>query len=406
MTARSHSHPGFRLLLPLLLGAAGTAHADVLALSTTRALLPAFEHQVEEVMAVGDVVGLAVAVVEGDQVLLSRGYGVTATRSRDPVLPATVFRTASLSKTFAGALAGLLVSEERLSWNAPVTGILPGFALKDPEAAGRLTVNDLLAHRVGLPRHSYDLDLEADQPYPLLVEKLAEAPIVCPVGECYAYQNIAFSLIGDISFAVTGGFYSIEVERRLFHPLGMRTATFGRDALEASESWARPHVRRGRGWATLRPKENYYRVPPAAGVNASVDDLAQWLIAHLGHRPEVLSAEVLADLHEPQVETRREISGPRWRRARINDAHYARGWRVFDYAGERVVFHGGAVQGYRAILGLLPERQVGIVMLWNCESSLPAGLFPTFVDSVLGLPYRDWLDLDRHRRLVAQRGRG
>jgi beta-lactamase class C len=369
-------------------------------------LLPAFERQIEDVMAVGDVVGLAVAVVEGDQVLMRRGYGVTSVRGRDPVTPSTVFRTASLSKTFAGALTAILVHEQRLSWSAPVIELLPGFSLRDPAAAGALTVNDLLAHRVGLPRHAFDLDLEADIPYPLLVEKLAEAPIVCPVGECYTYQNIAFSLIGDISFALTGDFYYREVERRLFHPLGMTGATFGRDALEASESWARPHVRRGRGWAALRPKENYYRVPPAAGINASADDLAAWLIAQLGHRPDVLPRELLAELHAPQVETRREMESTRWRRVRLREAHYARGFRVFDYAGETVVFHGGAVQGYRALLGFLPERQVGIVMLWNCESALPAGLFPTFVDRVLGLPEADWLELDRHRRLVAARGRG
>jgi beta-lactamase class C len=388
-----------------LLAAATCARAEVVAPSLTRALLPGFEQQVEEVMGVGDVVGLAIAVVEGDQVVLRRGYGVTAVRGGEVVTPQTVFRTASLSKTFAGALAGLLVNEQRLSWNASVSELLPGFALKDPEAARLLTVNDLLAHRIGLPRHAFDLDLEADKPYPLLVEKLAEVPIICPVGGCYAYQNIAFSLIGDVAFAVTGDFYYREVERRLFHPLGMYGATFGRDALEASDSWARPHVRRGRGWVALRPKENYYRVPPAAGVNASVDDLAQWLIAHLGHRPAVLSPEVLADVHAPQIETRRELGGPRWRRTRLQDAHYARGWRVFDYAGETVIYHGGAVQGYRALMAFIPGRQVGIAMLWNCESSLPSGLFPTFMDALMGLPPQDWLDLDRHRRLLAGSGR-
>ncbi len=406
VTATSHSRCRIVLLLAALSGVATFVRADAVETPRVVGMLPTFERQVEEVMAVGDVVGFAIAVVEGDRVVMRQGHGVTSMRSRDPVTPQTVFRTASLSKTFASALTGLLVDEQRLSWNAPVSDILPGFSLKDPRAAEQLTVNDLLAHRVGLSRNAFDLDLEADIPYPLLVEKLAEAPVVCPVGDCYAYQNIAFSLIGDISFAVTGDFYYRAVERRLFHPLGMLTATFGRDALEGSDSWARPHTRRGRSWTTLRPKENYYRVPPAAGVNASVDDLAQWMIAQLGHRQDVLSEHVLTELHAPQVQTVRETSSARWRRMRLNDAHYARGWRVFDYAGETVVFHGGAVQGYRAIMALLPDRDVGIVMLWNCESSLPAGLFPTFIDGVLGLPERDWLELDRHRRVIAARGRG
>src|SRR5690606_328205 len=207
------------------------------------------------------------------------------------------------------------------------------------------------SHRVGLPFHAYDRELEANQPYPLLVAKLEEAPISCAPGDCYAYQNVAFSLIGDMVFAGTGSFYSYQVERRIFHPLGMYSATFGRDALEASARWARPHVRGRRGWVAVRPKETYYRIPPAAGVNASIRDLALWLQAQLGRRPDVISPAVLDSVQSELVETPFETRGSPWRRERLNSAHYGLGWRVFDYAGERMVYHAGAVQGYRAMLG-------------------------------------------------------
>jgi beta-lactamase class C len=203
--------------------------------------------------------------------------------------------------------------------------------------------------------------------------------MACSPGDCYAYQNIAFSLIGDLVFADTGDFYSHQVEKKIFHPLGMYSSTYGRDALEASPSWARPHVRGRGGWVAIRPKESYYRVPPAAGVNSSIHDMAQWLIAQMGHRPDVLPLDMLNEIHTPQVSTPGEVRGS--------------GWRVFDYAGHTLLFHGGAVQGYRGLVAFLPDQDVGIVVLWNSESAAPSGLMPTLMDRVLGLPERDWLGM-------------
>jgi beta-lactamase class C len=152
---------------------------------------------------------------------------------------------------------------------------------------------------------------------------------------------------------------------------------------------------RGRGgWVSLMPKQNYYQLPPAAGVNASISDMAQWLIAQSGHRPDVLPAPLLATLHAPLVATPSETRGSAWRRARVNSASYALGWRVYDYSGHQLVFHGGAVQGYRGLVALLPESDLGIAILWNSESSLPSGLLPTILDRAIGLPAQRWLDVE------------
>lgn len=352
------------------------------------------ESLADRVVKEAGVVGLAIAVVHDGKVLSERGFGVTRAGTTEAVDGDTVFRLASLSKTFASAVTAQLVAEGALRWDSRITDQLPALALKDIQAAQRVTVLDILTHRVGLPYNTYDRDLEANEPYPLLVAKLGNAPSTCSPGDCYAYQNIAFSLIGDMVFAVTGDFYSHQVERRLFHPLGMYSATFGRDALEASPRWARPHVRRNGRWAEVRPKETYYRIPPAAGANGSARDISQWLLAQLGERPDVLSADVLATLHAGQVPTPGEIRGG-WRNERVSDAHYGIGWRIFDYAGTPLVFHAGAVQGYRAMLGLLPEKGFGLVVMWNCESAAPSGLLATAMDQMLGLPARDWTGLDQ-----------
>ncbi|MFB9067344.1 serine hydrolase domain-containing protein [Pseudofulvimonas gallinarii] len=344
---------------------------------------------------VPQVAGLAGVVVHEGRVLMAEGAGVTDVASQAAVDADTVFRLASLSKAFAATVAAQLVQEGVLDWDMHVQPWLPGLALANPEDTSRLTLRDVLSHRVGLPFNTLDRRLEANEPYPVLVETLQSIPMTCSVGDCFGYQNVAFSLIGDMVFATTGNFYSFQVEKRIFTPLGMHTATHGREALESSSNWARPHVLRSGRLTLETPKDTYYRVAPAAGINASAKDLGQWLIAQMGGFPDVLPPELLAELHTPQVETPYEIRGTGWRTQRLRSASYGLGWRIMDYAGERMIFHAGAVQGYRGMIGFLPDRRFGVAFVWNSESYVPAGLLPVAMDRYLNLPEVDWIQLDR-----------
>ncbi|MCF7222548.1 beta-lactamase family protein [Lysobacter sp. TLK-CK17T] len=398
------------VLLPLALGStaqtpphwgstpSGSSLPDPVSTTSATPLPPAFnvarfEAMARHLAADNRVPGLAMAIVHDGKVLSARGYGVTDMQNAAPVDGHTVFRLASLSKGFASTMAGLLINDGTLRWDSKVTQYLPDFRLNDAHSTQQVTVADLLSHRLGLPYNTYDRDLERYVDYRTLANRLSDAPLKCQPGTCYAYQNVAFSLIGDIVFAATGDFYSQEVQRRLFKPLGMNDASLGLEGIEGSPSWARPHVRTRGGWVSVSPKPTYYQLPPAAGVNASASDMAQWLIAQTGHRPDVISAPLLATLHEPLVDTPGEMRSS-WRRERVHSAGYALGWRVYDYAGQRMIYHGGAVQGYRGMIALLPERDLGVVVMWNSESALPSGLMPTILDSALGLPERRWLDID------------
>ena len=381
---------------PATVPAAATVTAPVV---TTRALppLPAgfdvaeFEAAAQSLVAEQRVPGMAMAIVRNGQVLSLRGYGVADVGSGDPIGPHTVFRLASLSKAFAGTVTGLLVTKGALRWDTRLTEYMPSLQLSQPGAAQELTVAEVLSHRVGLTRNAYDRDLESNNDFPTLVQKLAFAPMACHPGQCYAYQNVAFSLIGDVVRAATGQLYGDAVSRLGFKPLGMQDASVGLEGIEASPHWARPHVHGRGGWVSMLPKPAYYRVAPAAGVNASITDMAQWLIAQTGHRPDVLPPSLLATLHAPVISTPTELHGSSWRRERLQDAGYAIGWRVYNYAGHQVVFHGGAVQGYRGVVAMVPETDLGVAILWNSESSLPSALLPTILDRAMGLQPH-WLD--------------
>jgi beta-lactamase class C len=126
--------------------------------------------------------------------------------------------------------------------------------------------------------------------------------------------------------------------------------------------------------------------------------MEQWLIAQMGGRPMVLPPALLEVLHAPGINTPSERVASPWRRARLKDAHYALGWRVYDYEGHTLIFHAGAVQGYRTEIGFFPEYHVGMVVLWNCECAEPAGLMPMLFDKLLDLPEVDWAGLNARQR--------
>ncbi|MDO4710188.1 MAG: serine hydrolase domain-containing protein [Pseudomonadota bacterium] len=354
-----------------------------------------FEQMARQIVANQRVPGLAVAIVKDGKILSARGYGVTDTLNPRPVDAHTVFRLASLSKTFSGTLGGMLVEEGALDLHQPVVRYVPDFRLRSADATSRLSVANLLSHSIGLPRTAFDRDIQANASYYSVRAKLAGAPLSCGPGECYSYQNVAFSVFGDVVHSATGRVFDDHIQRRIFKPLGMNDASLGLEGITRSPSWAKPHIRAGSGWRSLMPKPTYYRLGPAAGVNASATDMAQYLLAQTGHRPDVLSPQLLNTIRTLRIDTPSEMRGAAgWRRERLYSAGYGMGWRVYNYAGQPMYFHGGAVQGYRAAMAVLPQQNLGVAVLWNAESGLPSGLLPTILDSAIGLPQTAWLKLD------------
>ena len=351
-------------------------------------------------METGDFVGLSVAVVHDGDVRFLRTYGETEAGSGRPVDPDTVFRIASLSKGFASSLVGLAVSEDKLSLSAPVSGFAPELAL--PRGGEKsLTLADILSHRTGLPPNAYDNLLEAGILPEAILPEYRKVKPTCPVSDCYAYQNIPYDLSGRaLASAYDAPFPSL-VEDRLFKPLGMKTASYGLGGLTRTDNWARPHTRKRQAdlslpanpWTKIEVKLPYYETPAAGGVNASIRDMAQWLNAQLGNVPEVLAPEVLDLIHAPQVSTPTETRRMREAMPDLRSSHYAYGWRVYDYAGQTVVAHGGTVDGYGAQIMFVPDLDLGIVVLSNSRSKRLWKIAPMFLDLTLGLPPSDWMDL-------------
>lgn len=373
-----------------------------------------FAHVLDQLVATGDTVGLAIAVVRKGEVSFMRTYGVREAGGFEPVTPTTVFRLASLSKGVTGTLAAMAIAEGRLSADTPAAPYAPGLRL----AGGRekaLTIGHLLSHRTGLPRNAYDNLLEAGMPIDEILKRYARLKLQCAPGDCYAYQNIAFNFAGRAIEAVYGKSFDELATNRLFVPLGMETASVGFEGLSRTGNWARPHVRAhaGKGaldygpWRVKTIKEAYYRVPAAGGVNASLLDLVAWLKAQMGYAPDVLPAYVLDVAHVRRTPSPYELARIRIVSKRFEQADYAFGWRRYVYAGTEVIAHSGTVDfGYAAQIAWLPKQDVGIVMLSNTRPRRIWRILPTFLDIELGLPREDWLNLEPDTPKTASGNKG
>ncbi|MDP8994665.1 MAG: beta-lactamase family protein [Pseudomonadota bacterium] len=350
------------------------------------------ERRLRLLMEQPQMVGLAVGIVEDGQIRFLQGYGETVAGSGDPVTVDTVFRWASLSKGVAGDMVALLAEEGKLSLHDPISRWSTSLRLPGG-AEARATVSDLLSHRLGLFAHAHDAKLEDDHDPRVLRGELATLNAICPPGQCHAYQNVAFDAAAEIVERVTGLPYREAVRERLFLPLGMTSASMTRAELVAAPSWARPHVG-GRNSRPVEVTDAYYRVPAAGGVNSSIKDLALWLRAQMGVEPDILSPQLLRTVQEPRARTPREnVRRRRWA-DRIGDAAYGLGWRIYDYAGHRVVGHRGGLRGYRSLILFDRARRTGIVALWNSSTRQPGGIEYEVMDMLYGLPFRDWLELD------------
>lgn len=370
------------LLLTVLSTVSLPLRAEPLHQPSSVELFPAFAQFFEQQLHSDNVPGGVFAVVHRDRIVQIHSVGVRAMGSDYAVDEHTVFRLASVSKTFASGLAAKLEHEQFFQWQDPVTQYVPDFRFQNPEFSSQVRVEHLLAHSVGVVPNAYDNLIEANYDRDRILPHFARLNPLCEPGACYGYQNVLFSLIEPVLEQSTGRDYASLLAEHLFMPLGMHTATVGLEGYLQQENKAVPHVRGQNRWFSRPVSPHYYRFPSAAGVNASATDLAQWLIAQLGYRPDVLPEPVLADLREPRIRTVRDLRRRGWR-SHIQDAHYGLGWRLYQFGEHELVYHGGWVQGFRADIAYSPAHEVGLVVLINAESNVINDISSQFWAEVL-----------------------
>lgn len=344
------------------------------------AFVPEFEDYVAKKIA-PFVPGVAVVIVSGGQIKSLNGYGVRRAGTRETITPDTVFRLASLSKAVAATSASMLVNEGKIDWDTTVTSVLPNVTFSNARYGKALTLRDALSQASGLPRHTYSHFIDANKSYADSVARLRYVNFVCPPGKCFAYQNVVYSLAGDMIKKNSGMSFERYTEEKIFDPLGMRSASYGLNSYNASPNRAAPHVNNGKRWIPTAVVGNWYRVAPAAGVNASIVDMSRFLLAQMGKRQDVLPLSVL-DPIQSRVTKNTPAQNYYGVRKAVDNTAYGMGWRVFDYGrNKNFIHHGGHVKGFRTEMVFNRDLQIGMVFLSNSETRLARDVIFKFLDS-------------------------
>jgi CubicO group peptidase (beta-lactamase class C family) len=343
--------------------------------------LAAIDTFVEGEMGAQRIPGLALGIVQGDQVIHMRGFG-DADSSGGEVTPQTPFIIGSVAKSFTALAVMQLVEAGKIDLDAPVQRYLPWFRVADEQASAKITVRHLLNQTSGLStktgRSFQGSGDTSDGALEKAVRKLRTAELTAPVGAKHQYSTINYSVLGLIVQTVSGQSYETYVQKNIFDPLRMGNSF-------TSEAAAQSHgLATGRNYWFGRPRvadEPYNRgLIPAGYLISSAEDMTHYLIAQLNDGryggSALLSPSGIAELHRAAVATP------------AADTSYGMGWFVGPINGIPVVFHQGETFTYHANAVLVPRSKQGVIVLMNAENSLDLftrGRMATVAEGVVSL---------------------
>lgn len=335
--------------------------------------------------------GMAIAIVKDGKVVFAKGYGVRELGKPEKVDENTLFAIASNTKAFTTASLAILVDEGKLNWNDKVSKYLPDFQMYDPWVTNELTIRDIVSHRSGLDTFSGDL-LWYDTTY-TTDEMLRRVRYLKPVSSFrsrYGYQNLMFIAAGRVVEKVSGMKWADFVRSRILTPLGMnRTTTSVRDM---KDNYAMPHNESG---GTLRALPPGYLDDAIGAVrlNASVADLSKWIRLQLG-RGTFEGKKIFSEAQSWQMWQPNTLQPISEAASKNNPTRhfnaYAMGWGTYDYYGRKIINHSGGLDGMLSYTVLIPEENVGFVVLTNNESPSFQIMMAKIRDMFVDAPKRDW----------------
>jgi CubicO group peptidase (beta-lactamase class C family) len=369
---------------------------------SARKELEGYDQLVQGMIDAWRVPGLAVAIVKDGEVIYQKGFGFRDREKKLPITEDTLFAIGSSTKAFTTFVMGTLVDEGKLDWDKPVSTFLPGFKLYDRTATELMTPRDLVTHRSGLPRHDLSWYNATELSRKELVARLPYLKPTYTLRERFQYNNLMFLTAGYLVEQVTGRSWEDNVRERILGPLGMTGASFSVEDSQKAADFALPYVEEEDESIKLIPFRVVTNMGPAGSINASVRDMTKWVQIHLsggkvGDR-QIIGAATLADIHSPHM-----VIDEAAERPELSQPSYGMGWFIDSYRGHRRVEHGGNIDGFSALVTLLPQDGMGLVILTNKNGTgVPELLARHTIDRLLKLEPIDWNRESLVRRDVAR----
>lgn len=343
--------------------------------------------------------GLSVAIVKDGKTVLAKGYGVRKMGNPTPVDENTLFGIGSNTKAFTTAALASLVDEGKLSWDDRVYERLPGFQMYDPYVSHEMTIRDLLTHRSGMGLGEGDLLFWPHSTFTRedIIYRLRFMKPASSFRSRFAYDNLLYIAAGQIIPAVTGKSWDDYIRSRILLPLGMATTNLSNAAFKPGDNYACPHSRLD-GKLQVIDFINLDNAGPAGSINSSAAEMAKWVTLQLNHGKfsnsdaRLFSEQQSREMWSAQtILPAGEAPGPL---AALSSkfAAYGLGWGLRDYHAHKLVGHTGGVSGFVSRVMLVPEENLGVVILTNAEEE---GAFDSILfhllDSYFGVSSTDWI---------------
>ena len=346
-----------------------------------------------------DVPGIAITIVKDGKVVLAKGYGVKKLGEAAPVDENTLFGIGSNTKAFTSAALASLVDAGKISWDDKVYERLKGFQMYDPYVSHEMTIRDLLTHRSGMGLGEGDLlfwprtTFTRDE----IIYRLRFMKPASSFRSRFAYDNLMYIAAGQIIPAVTGKSWEEYIREKILLPLGMKTSNLSTNAFKTGDNYALPHSKVD-GTLQVVPFMDLDNAAPAGAINSSVTEMSKWVMLQLNHGKIPGSDQrIFSEAQSREMwtgQTLLPISGSDSPLAALRPkfAAYALGWGVQDYHGRKLVGHSGGVSGFVTRVMLVPEENLGVVILTNAEQG---GAFESILfhvlDSYFRVPPTDWI---------------
>jgi CubicO group peptidase (beta-lactamase class C family) len=324
----------------------------------TVALAASLDRAVNEFMAATKTPGMAIAVVQGDQIVYAKGFGTTAVDDGAAVKPDTLFQIGSLTKMFTAATLLALAADGKVDLDAPASRYISGLN----EAIGRLTAAQLLSHTSGLKDEPAEYGSHDERDFAEYPRTWPATYAMLPPGTTFSYSNPGYSLAGLIAQQVGGKSFPDLVEERVFKPLGMNRSTF-RPTVAMTYPVAIGHRGpRSEPATVVRPIAEDTRHWPAGYVYSSANDLARFAIAFLQGR--------FAELAKPRAEVANDLE----------PAQYGYGLFLETYHGVPTVWHAGDMPGFTAMMRIMPAEKLALIVLANRQGLRPDPILDALLD--------------------------
>ncbi len=360
---------------------------------------------VARVMQTFEVPGLALTIVQDGRVVLARGYGVRKLGEAAPVDEHTLFGIASNTKAFTATALGILVEEGKLEWDAPVINYLPWFAMYDPFVTREITIRDLLVHRSGLGLGAGDLLWWPTSTYDRkeIARRLRYIKPETSFRTAYAYDNVLYSVAGEVIEAVSGQTWEDFVSSRILARVGMTGSNVRHSAAAAGGNVATPHAEIDGHVRPISPfgSDN---VNPAGGINTNASDIAKWLIVQLdsgklADGTRLFTPRTTFELWSVVTPYRVGRLPPDLAGLQATFAGYGLGFELRDYLGRKIVTHTGGLPGFVSRISLVPDKRIGIAVFTNQEAGLAfQAITYRLLDYYLGAPATDWVSTFAKRK--------